>query len=615
MKTMVMILMTFLISGGLSGIDVKLIEGNIYDFQSGKALSGVKVSSLVSGNTAFSDQDGAFTILAAASNDTLYFSLPGYESHTVHLAGGRDYYSVLLNRKLHKTETEELSLDLMGQGTISYQSGVAYARNKKFGNSFGGVKPDFYPGNTEEYWPINENIFHDPRHQPLSTFSIDVDGASYSNVRRMINLGQVPPKDAVRIEEFINYFNYDYPDATGQHPFTIYREIGPAPWNDKHRLVHIGIKGKSLTDSETRPCNLVFLIDVSGSMSAQNKLPLVKSSLKLLTSQLNDDDRIAIVVYAGAAGLVLPSTPAKEKETIFQAINGLEAGGSTAGGAGIELAYSVARKNLDPEGNNRVILATDGDFNVGSSSTGAMVQLIEKERQSGIFLTVVGFGMGNYKDSRMEEISNAGNGNYYYVDNLNEAQKVFVHDLQGTLFTIASDVKIQVEFNPQLVGAYRLIGYENRMLQNEDFNNDEKDAGELGSGHTVTALYEIIPAGIYSALYSPVDSLKYQQSGIMPGVGSQDEWLTVKIRYKPENAGSSILLTETLIESATSNSIDFNFSAAVACFGMLLRDSPYKGGSSYDMTLDLARMSQGNDPFGYRRAFLSMVEHAKTLTQ
>jgi len=354
----------------------------------------------------------------------------------------------------------------------------------------------------------------------------------------------------IRIEEMVNYFTYDYKNPTGEHPFSIVTEVSQAPWNKQHKLVHIGLQGKKLDYKNLKPSNLVFLIDVSGSMNDPNKLPLLRSSMKLLVNELSSQDRVAIVAYAGAAGLVLPSTSASEKENIIRALDRLEAGGSTAGGAGVKLAYQVALDNLIDDGNNRVILATDGDFNVGTSSTSDLVRLIEEKRKDGIYLTITGFGMGNYKDGRMEQISNAGNGNYFYIDNIKEARKVFVSEMRANMFTIAKDVKIQVEFNPGKVQAYRLIGYENRMLNAEDFNDDKKDAGELGAGHTVTALYEVIPNGVKSAFLKSIDALKYQQSA-QTSRSNSDELLTVKFRYKRPKEDSSRLITQVLENQST----------------------------------------------------------------
>jgi len=477
-----------------------------------------------------------------------------------------------------------------------------------------GYQPPF---NTEEYDRIYENQYLLAIDNPLSTFSIDVDTASYSNIRRFIKRNQFPPKDAVRVEEMINYFRYDYPLPKGKHPFSVYTEISSCPWNEDHRLVHIGLQGKKLAASELPPSNLVFLIDVSGSMRSANKLPLLKSAFQLLTKQLGKKDKVALVVYAGAAGLILPSTPGDKKEKIIESIDRLRAGGSTAGGEGILLAYKVAIENYIKGGNNRVILATDGDFNVGASSTSDLVRMIEEKREQGVFLTITGFGMGNYKDGRMEQLADKGNGTYHYIDGLLEAKKVFMDDMRGTLFTIAKDVKIQVEFNPAKVKAYRLIGYENRMLKKEDFSDDTKDAGELGSGHTVTALYEIIPYGSKEEIPG-VDKLKYQETKISPEAFKTKELMTVKLRYKDPDGDKSKLIVHPLedkhvpLRKASNN---FKFSAAVAQFGMVLRDSKLKGQSSMESVLKMAREARGKDAFGYRAEFINLVELASLLDQ
>ena len=471
--------------------------------------------------------------------------------------------------------------------------------------------------NTEEYSHIRENGFRPVASAPLSTFSIDVDKASYANVRRFLNQGSLPPADAVRLEEMINYFTYDLPEPRGEHPFSITTEVGAAPWAPQHRLVRIGIQGKRLRGERMPPSNLVFLIDVSGSMGEPNKLPLVKRSLRLLVDQLDERDHVSIVVYAGNAGLALPCTPGAERTRILNAIDNLEAGGSTAGGAGIQLAYRIARENFVAEGNNRVILATDGDFNVGASSEGELVRLIEQERRSGVFLTVLGFGTGNYADARMESLADKGNGNYFYIDNLMEGRKVFVEELQGTLFTIAKDVKIQVEFNPAEVASYRLVGYENRALRDEDFNNDSIDAGELGAGHTVTALYEIIPVGGEGPSIVPgVDPLRYQRPAPRPDA-PRGELLTVKLRYqRPEGSTSQLLEAPVRdVERLDQRlSDDFGFATAVAEFGMLLRNSEFKGTSSGSSVLEMARAHRGEDRDGYRAEFIQLVRAWQTLT-
>ncbi len=472
------------------------------------------------------------------------------------------------------------------------------------------------PGhNTEEYAHINENRFHDVLTSPQSTFSIDVDGAAYANVRRFVMSDQLPYRDAVRIEELINYFDYDYAKPKGNEPFSINLEYSECPWNEEHRLVHIGLQGKQLSDEDRRPSNLVFLIDVSGSMRPENKLPLLKKAFKLLVGQLDGDDMVSIVVYASSTGMVLPPTPGSRKAEIIDAIERLESGGSTAGGAGIQLAYRIASENFLKNGNNRVILATDGDFNVGISSTSELVDYIEGRRGEGIFLTVLGFGMGNYKDNRLEQLADKGNGNHAYIDNIMEAKKVLVNEVTSTLYTIAKDVKIQVEFNPAKVGSYRLIGYENRMLATEDFTDDKKDAGEIGAGHTVTALYEIVPVDEGA----PVDDgLRYQDRKVTGYDGLRNELLFVKIRYKEPDGEKSREIREVLKDKPARlarTSDDFRFSAAVAMFGLVLRDSEHKGNATLEGAVSLARNAMGNDPFQYRAEFVSVVERTATLIE
>jgi Ca-activated chloride channel family protein len=470
-----------------------------------------------------------------------------------------------------------------------------------------------YPG-FEDYDNINENAWLSTLDKPLSTFSVDVDAASYGNVRRFITEGQLPPTDAVRIEELINYFDYDYADPRGRHPFSITTEVAECPWNTDNTLVHIGLQGARVDVEELPPNNLVFLIDVSGSMMPPNKLPLLKSSFRMLVDQLRAEDRVAIVVYAGAAGLVLPSTRGSDKEKILCAIDRLEAGGSTAGGAGIQLAYHVAQENFLEDGNNRVILATDGDFNVGASSDGDMVRLIEEKRKSGVFLTVLGFGEGNVKDSKMEKIADHGNGHYAYIDNIMEARKVLVNEMGATLLTIAKDVKLQVEFNPARVASYRLVGYENRLLQDRDFDDDTKDAGDIGAGHSVTALYEI-------TLTDREDNesgrpRKYSDVTVKDDARGSSELLTVSFRYKRPAETESRLLSHVVKDRTTrfaKASEDFRFSAAVAEFGMILRDSPQKSEATMAHVIATARGARGEDPFGYRAEFVSLAEMAEIL--
>ncbi|MEM7372532.1 MAG: VWA domain-containing protein [Bacteroidota bacterium] len=468
---------------------------------------------------------------------------------------------------------------------------------------------------TEDYNRIVENPILSPKTNPLSTFSIDVDVASYANMRRFLTNNRLPYPDAIRIEEMINYFDYDYRQPKGEHPFAIHSEVSECPWQDEHYLVHIGIQGEDIPRDYLPPSNLVFLLDVSGSMNSSNKLPLLKSAFSMLVNQLEERDRVAIVVYAGAAGLVLPSTSASNQHLIIKKLNQLSAGGSTAGGAGINLAYKIAQENFITGGNNRVILATDGDFNVGASSDSELVRMIEEKRENGVFLSVLGFGSGNLKDNKMEQLADKGNGNYAYIDNILEAKKVLVNEMGGTLFTIAKDVKIQVEFNPSMVKGYRLIGYENRIMAAEDFNDDTKDAGELGSGHAVTALYEVVPFGASTEIRDAGD-LKYQMT--VPVDGSQAEVMNMKFRYKRPDGDVSTLIEQpigTEILSLDRTSDNFLFSAAVAEFGLLLRDSQYKGAASYDHVMELAKLAKGTDPNGYRAEFIQLVERASLLDQ
>ncbi len=482
-------------------------------------------------------------------------------------------------------------------------------------------RPDvIYPPtefNTEAYDRIDENEFIRVADRPLSTFSIDVDTASYSNVRRFLMERQLPPPDAVRIEELVNYFHYDYTGPTDGRPFAAHMEAAAAPWDPSHLLLRIGLKGRDIDLSHRKPGNFVFLIDVSGSMTPGNKLPLLKNALRLMVEQLNEEDRIAMVVYAGASGLVLPSTPCSQKQRILDALDGLQAGGSTNGGAGIALAYKVARENLIPDGINRVILATDGDFNVGVTNQGELTRLLETNAKSGVFLTVLGFGMGNYKDSTLEKLADRGNGNYAYIDTLQEARKVLVEQIGGTLVTIAKDVKIQIEFNPREIAAYRLIGYENRLLRDQDFNDDTKDAGEIGAGHTVTVLYELVPPGAEVDLPPGVDPLKYQTRPRSAAGSTTGELLTLKLRYKEPKEETSRLMEIPLRKSAKDfdrASGDFRFAASVAGFGMLLRDSKFKGSLTWDDVLRIAQGSRGEDTGGYRGEFIDLVQRARAIS-
>ena len=469
------------------------------------------------------------------------------------------------------------------------------------------------PTQDESYESFEENAFESPTIAPLSTFSIDVDNASYTNIRRFINNGQTVPKDAVRVEEMVNFFKYNYAEPTNEHPFSIHTEFSDCAWNSNHKVLKVGLQGKNIPTDNLPASNLVFLVDVSGSMNDQNKLPLLKQSMKILVEQLRKKDKVSIVVYAGAAGLVLPPTSGDDKKTIIDALENLQAGGSTAGGAGIELAYKTAEENFVKNGNNRVILATDGDFNVGASSDKDMQTLIEEKRKSGVFLTCLGYGMGNYKDSKMETIANKGNGNYAYIDNIQEANRFLGKEFKGSMFAIAKDVKIQIEFNPQHVQAYRLIGYENRKLKDEDFVNDAIDAGELGSGHTVTALYEIIPVNVKSDFFKEPIELKYSKTENSSTVFG-NELATIKFRYKKPDGNKSIEMVQVIENKSIpieNSSDDFKFSSAVAWFGLKLRDSKLVQNKDSEAIKTLAKKGLSNDEDGYKAEFIRLVETVK----
>lgn len=472
------------------------------------------------------------------------------------------------------------------------------------------ANPGYMNYNTESYSPISENDFRKVSKNPLSTFSVDMDRAAYSNIRRFINNGSMPPPDAVRIEKMINYFEYDYPVHSGDLPFSINTELAACPWNKENLLLQIGLQGKRIPMDDLPPSNIVFLLDVSGSMRSPNKLPLLKSSLRLLLNELRDDDKVAIAVYAGSSGLVLDSTPASQKDKILKAMESLEAGGSTAGGEGLQLAYEVAEENFIKGGNNRILLATDGDFIVGQSSDGAMRRLIEEKREKGIFISVLGYGMGNYQDSKMEIIADHGNGNYAYIDNLLEARKTLVKEFGGTFFTIAMDVKLQLEFNPSVVAEYRLVGYENRLLDEKDFDNDKKDAGDIGARHSVTALYEIKVADGNT----PKSDLKYQKSILTDEALDGNDLVTIALRYKkPEGTRGKLIIRAVENKPTRHSSSNFQFASAIAEFGMLLRDSKQKGNASWEKAINLARNSRASDQEGYRGEMIRLMETAKSL--
>jgi Ca-activated chloride channel family protein len=505
-------------------------------------------------------------------------------------------------------------------GTLNYSIAQAPAKVVGGAERFREIRQPSGEFNTATYDRILENPFLDTKDNPLSTFSIDVDTASYSNVRRFINEGSLPPKDAVRVEEMVNYFTYDYAQPTDDKPFAVHLDVASCPWEVSHRLVRIGLKGKEIATDKRGPSNLVFLLDVSGSMTPPERLPLVKQAMRLLVEKLTESDRVAIVVYAGASGLALPSTTGDHKEQILQALENLQAGGSTNGAEGIQLAYKIAADNFIKGGVNRVILATDGDFNVGVTSQGDLIRMIEDKAKAGVFLSVLGVGTDNLKDSTMQKLADKGNGNYAYLDSLDEARKVLVQQMNGTLVTIAKDVKIQVEFNPARVASYRLIGYEKRMLRKEDFNNDKVDAGEIGAGHTVTALYEVVPVGATNPGVSvpPVDPLRYSSNerSTSTQATSSNEMLTVKLRYKKPDGDKSELVeravtdTDGKFENAP---VDLKFAAAVAEFGMILRDSEYRGNGTLAAVLEWAEEGKGSDSNGYRAGFIDLVRKTQAL--
>lgn len=609
LKAMMLGLLIAVISLGTVNAQALIVKGKVTDAADGFGITGCTV--LVKGTTrsTITNVDGEYTI-RANKGEKLIFSYIGYETQTV------------------KVTSERLNITMQANSQILEECVVVgYGMQKQV--SMCGAVSNIMPGimtrrayaydmNTEEYKNIEENGFKKVNENPLSTFSIDVDAASYSNMRRYLNRGELPPADAIRTEELINYFSYNYPQPTGKDPVKITTEVGSCPWNKNHRLVRIGLKAKEIPTEKLPVSNLVFLIDVSGSMYGPQRLGLVQSSLKLLVNNLRDTDRVAIVVYSGSAGERLPSTSGSDKQKIREAIDELTAGGSTAGGEGIKLAYKIAKKNFVKGGNNRIILCTDGDFNVGVSSNEGLETLIEQERKSGVYLTVLGYGMGNYKDSKMQILAEKGNGNHAYIDNLQEANRILVNEFGATMHTVAKDVKLQIEFNPSQVQAYRLIGYESRLLKDEDFNNDAKDAGEMGAGHTVTAFYEVVPAGVESNFVNKVDDLKYQKkvkSVLQPATGSK-ELLTVKLRYKAPDEDVSKKLELPLIDNKGNNvSSDFRFAAAVAMFGQLLRDSDFKGDATYAQVITMAKTALDNDERGYRREFLRLVETADGLKQ
>ena len=603
-RVIMLVLLMAVICLGTMNAQTITVTGIVTDAADGTSITGCSVVNNRSQSGAITDVNGRYSI-QAQKGDVLLFRFIGYKEEK------RVVESVKLDVKM---KTDDVALEecvVVGYGTM---------KTKAVTGAYVAVCPTAMYDmdarmNTEEYGRIQENGFKSVADAPLSTFSIDVDPASYSNMRRFINRGELPPADAIRTEELVNYFSYDYPKPMGNDPVKITVEAGTCTWNTAHRLVRIGLKAKEIPTEQLPASNLVFLIDVSGSMWGANRLDLVKSSLKLLVNNLRNKDKVAIVTYAGSAGVKLEATSGGDKQKIREAIDELTASGSTAGGAGIHLAYQIAKKNFISDGNNRIILCSDGDFNVGVSSAEGLEQLIEKERKSGVHLTVLGYGMGNYKDKKIQVLAEKGNGNHAYIDNLQEANRVLVGEFGATLHTVAKDVKLQVEFNPSQVQAYRLIGYESRLLKDEDFNNDAKDAGDMGAGHTVTAFYEVIPAGVKNEYVGKVDDLKYQKKEKMTlkPTGS-DELLIVKLRYKASDKDVSRKMELPFVDNkGDSVSSDFRFASAVAMFGQLLRDSDFKGIADYDKVIKLAKQGLNNDERGYRREFIRLVEAAKGL--
>ena len=610
-----------------------VITGTVTD-ANGRALQAATITVRERNASVSSGADGRFAIAVGRTGTreqvTLVVRRIGYTvaTRTVALTADTVRADITLTPQMNRLESVVVSSADMRDASSQLAGRVAAAPGVSVRGMAAGVAKSQaqvvqprehrrWPsdsGNTEAYDYIDENPFRSPTVAPMSTFSVDVDRASYSNVRRFLTQGQLPPKDAVRIEELINYFPYDDP-TPGRNgaPLKVSTELAAAPWNEKHDLLRIAVRARDVDMRNAPPSNLVFLVDVSGSMQGPGRLPLVKQALALLVNELREEDRVAITVYAGSAGVVLPSTSGAQKSKILQALDGLEAGGSTAGGAGIRLAYDIAKQNYISGGNNRVVLCTDGDFNVGQSSDGELVRLIEQRRAEGSYLTILGFGMGNYKDAKMEKLSGAGNGNYGYIDDLLEARKMLVKEMGGTLYTVAKDVKLQVEFNPERVQAYRLLGYEDRLLRDEDFANDRKDAGDVGAGHTVTALYEIVPAGVKLDVDLPgVAPLRYQR--VSGGQSPRDELLHVALRYKaPDGDRSTLMTTPVRAERTSRPSESMRFASAVAGFGMLLRESKNAGSLTWNEMLALARGARGADEDGYRADFIRMGETAAKL--
>ena len=629
MKKVIILLLSIL---ACQAVAQRTITGTVKDADNNDTLIGASV--VIKGTTigTLTDINGKYTLKINEKAMTLVFSYTGYASEEVNigtsntidaaLKGGSalqevvvvGYYTV---KKSNVIGAVSIVKSQQLQGRVA---GVQVTQGKKrwFKKDKQAKNKPPQAGNptNEQYEKTKENGFLTVKDHALSTFSIDVDRAAYANVRRFINDNKLPPQDAVRVEEMINYFDYKYPQPQGHDPLSISSELTACPWNKDLKLLHVGLQALTISTEKLPASNLVFLIDVSGSMEDPNKLPLLINSFKLLTNQLRAKDKVAIVVYAGASGVVLESTSGRDKIKITDALEQLHAGGSTAGGAGIELAYKIAAENFIKDGNNRVILATDGDFNVGVSSTHELEDLIVQKRETGVFLSVLGFGMGNLKDAQLETLADKGNGNYGYIDNILEAQKMFVHEFGGTLFTVAKDVKFQLEFNPRLVQAYRLIGYENRLLNDEDFENDKKDAGDVGSGHSVTALYEIIPTGVKTDYLNNKQGLKYQETKLSPASETQ-ELVTLKLRYKQPDGAKSKLMEQLVYDKTTAFdnvSDNLKLSAAVAEFGLLLRNSDFKGAANFNHVIETAKKTLTEDSEGWRAEFIQLVKKAQLLS-
>jgi Ca-activated chloride channel family protein len=607
MKHLILFLISILLASYTSMAQTRKVTGLVTDDKNNPLIfANVNIKGTTTAT--LTDLNGQYEIEVNNDSSILVFTYIGYQTKE----------EKVKDRTKINIKLKQSAIDLSEVVVIDYSTPLITQNLSSA--SMGSISKKHRAFNTESYSTIHENDFKDVYINPLSTFSVDVDGASYSNIRRFINRGALPPKDAVRIEEMINYFNYDYPQPKGDEPFSVNYELSRCLWEPNNLLLHIGLQGLDVPIDDLPPSNIVFLIDVSGSMRSQMKLPLLKQAFKMLTRKLRGKDLVSIVVYAGNSGVVLSPTEGSSKKQIIESLDRLEAGGSTAGGEGLRLAYKIAEKNIIPDGNNRIILATDGDFNIGPSSNAEMERLVDEKREKGIDISVLGFGMGNYKDDKMEIIANKGNGNYAYIDNLSEAKKVLINEFGGTLFTIAKDVKLQLEFNPANVKSYRLIGYVNRLLDEEDFDNDKKDAGEIGAGHTVTALYEIV---LKDSDFEPDISnieLKYQKNHSKVKVDEKynDELLTLNLRYKdPKESKSKLIekVIENKIAPSNKTSNNFKFSSAVAGLGMLLRDSKYKGDLTYDSVLELAKSAKGEDEEGYRAECISLIENASLLSQ